>query len=241
MESATSHGWGWPRETRMYISSGVKGGIRARMRATAAVRGGEHAAEAMKQKDQRQDEKHIQLLQLLLGVGHGAEGGGDGGVEEIAEQEVDEEEDDLRAGEGGVDGLASEHDAGVVRRRGGRRSARWPTWVRPTEPTPMILPAIISSGTDGGEQDLKDARGLLLDDGAGDVHAVEHDDQVHEEEENGDADLAALAVVVMRRGRCAIWTGCRMASASAACNRRDGQAGSRRARAFSAARDGGAQ
>ena len=58
-----------------------------------------------------------------------------------------------------------------------------PTWVRPTEPTPMILPAIMALRADGGEQDFEDARGLLFDDGARDVHAVEHDDHVHEEEE----------------------------------------------------------
>jgi len=32
-------------------------------------------------------------------------------------------------------------------------------------------------GTDGGEHDFEDARCLLLDDGAGDVHAVEHDER----------------------------------------------------------------
>ena len=42
-------------------------------------------------------------------------------------------------------------------------------------------------GTDGGEQDLEDAGGLFLDDGTGDVHAVEEDDEVHEEEEGVDA------------------------------------------------------
>ena len=43
-------------------------------------------------------------------------------------------------------------------------------------------------GADGGEQHLEDARGLLFDDGAGDVHAVEQDDHVHEEEEDVGGD-----------------------------------------------------
>ena len=52
-------------------------------------------------------------------------------------------------------------------------------------------------GADGGEHDLEDARGLLLDDGAGDIHAVEHDDHVHEEEEDEDTDFGGLAVLAM--------------------------------------------
>ena len=54
-------------------------------------------------------------------------------------------------------------------------------------------------GLDGGEQDFKDARGFLFDDGTRDVHAIEEDDHVHEEEQPvGDAEgfdgVAALAV-----------------------------------------------
>ena len=68
--------------------------------------------------------------------------------------------------------------------------------MRPTEPTPTILLCHHRlSGADGGEHDLEDALAVfLLDDGAGDVRAVEHDDQVHEEEEQANADFGGFAV-----------------------------------------------
>ena len=49
-------------------------------------------------------------------------------------------------------------------------------------------------GADGGEQDLEDAGGLLFNDGTGDVHAVEEDDEVHEEEEGVDAGEGGVLV-----------------------------------------------
>jgi hypothetical protein len=70
------------------------------------------------------------------------------------------------------------------------------TWVRPTDADDLAGHHLRRA--DGGQHDLEDARGLLLDDGAGDVHAIEHDDHVHQEEEDGDTDFGGLMVLVAR-------------------------------------------
>ena len=136
------------------------------------------------------------MLELLLGVDHRPKCGGDAGVEQVAEQEVDDEEDDLRGVEGNVDCAATD----------GREDGRAGEEDGSGEPDRDLGEADGADaddlaghhlfGADGGEQDLEDARGLLLDDGAGNVHAIEHDDHVHEQEEDVDGDEAGGGVGV---------------------------------------------
>jgi hypothetical protein len=130
------------------------------------------------------DKEHVELLEFLLGVGHGSEGGGHAGVEQESEDEVEDEEDDLGDGDGeghvavghgrgdggGADESGGEHPDGDLGEAYGADAED--------------LAGHHLFGADGGEEDFKDAGGLLFDDGAGDVHAVEHDDHIHEEEED---------------------------------------------------------
>ena len=201
---------------RRYISSGVQKGISETTRAKVPLgllmtgREREHA------EGERHDEEHVELLELLLGVGHGAERGGDGGVEQEAEEEVDDEEDDLRGGEGDVHGSAGR---GSDQRGAGEDDSGG-------EPDADLGEADGADAddlaghhlfrADGGEQDLEDAGGLFFDDGARDVHAVEHDDHVHEEEEDVGADEGGGGVGVFAGlGRIDL-TGCMRASTSVA-------------------------
>ena len=163
-----------------------------------AVRVGEDALQCDEADDQGKDEEQVELLQLMLGVGHGPEGGGDRGVEGVAEDEIDEEIDDLRGGESDVDALAAEiggDGTGGEEQGGGEPDADLGDADRAN---PEDLSGHHLLWADGGEHDLEDARSLLLDDGAGNVHAVERDDHVHEDEEDGDAHLGGLAVVAVR-------------------------------------------
>src|SRR5260370_1296890 len=152
---------------------------------------GEHAA------SKRHYEDHVELLELLLGVDHGSECGGDAGVEKIAEQKVDDEEDNLACAKRDVSVSASNgrDDSGMGENDSGR------------EPDGDLGQAYGSNAddlsghhllrADGGKQDLEDARRLLFDDGARDVHPVEQDDHVHEQEEDVDGDEAGGGVGVL--------------------------------------------
>ncbi len=54
---------------------------------------------------------------------------------------------------------------------------------------------------DFGQHDFKDARGLFFNDGPRDIHPIEEDDEVHEEEEPVGADESGIGVLAVLRGR----------------------------------------
>ena len=113
-------------------------------------------------------------MQFLLGFAGGSETGEERAVEQIAEQEVDREKNGFGPRE--VNGVfTGEHGGGEGRDHDGRTG---------NEPDDDLCEADGAytdelagehvAGLDGGEHDLEDAGGLLLNDGAGDVHAIDH-------------------------------------------------------------------
>ena len=119
--------------------------------------------------DEGQHEEHVELLEFLFGAGHGAERGGDAGVEDVAEQEEEDEEADLRGRDGEFDACGEE--AGFDDDRAGDDPDADLGETDGADSEDLAGHHLF--GADGGEEDFEDARGLLFDDGAGDVHAVE--------------------------------------------------------------------
>ena len=134
------------REMRKFISKrAAEGNERDDLRESGVGRWDDDE-DHQEAEGERQDEEHVELLKLLFGVGHGAEGGGDAGVDQKAEDEVGDEEEDLRGADEVHGRLPMRLVASDVEPRIAAASIQTPTCVMPTEPTPRILPASISSG-----------------------------------------------------------------------------------------------
>ncbi len=126
----------------------------------------------------------------MFGAGHGSESGGDAGVEDVSEEEEEDEETDLRGrdGEGDVccekaqlgDDEAGDDPDADLRKADGADSEDFAGHE--------------FFGADGGEEDFEDAGGFFFDDGTRDVHSVEEDDEVHEEEERVDTGEGGVFV-----------------------------------------------